>query len=101
MYVQVPTYLVCTNTYIPTLYVRTYMYLPALYVQVPTYLIQIIATYLPHTYVCMYIHTYIRTYIYVPTYLVRTYTYLTLISWKKHRVLRKWAMTERINQKIY
>jgi hypothetical protein len=40
-------------------------------------------------------------YIQVPTYLVPTYTYLPLISWEKHRVLRKWDVTERTNQTIY
>ena len=92
-YIQVPTYLVCTNTYIPTCtYVCRYVYLPALYVQVLTYLVHT-NTYIPTLYV--------RTCVQVRTYLICTYTYLPLISWEKHRVLRKWAMTERINQKIY
>jgi hypothetical protein len=92
MYKYLPTSYVQIPTYLPHMYVCTYTYRPASYVQVTTYLVRT-NTYTPTLYV--------RTYIHVPTYLVRTYTYLPLKSWGKHRVLRKWAMRERINQKIY
>jgi hypothetical protein len=92
MYKYLPTLYIQIPTYLLRMYVCTYTYLPASYVEVPTYLIR------TNTYIAT---SYVSTYVHKPTYLVCTYTYLPLISWEKHRVLRKWAMTERINQKNY